>query len=131
MGMIVSEPSWCIIKILTDYLRVCDTSVKGQRTIGAPLVHGALHHHGVFQLLEPNIPPRRRGSRWLPPGYIGVDDMTATAPLSRASLYREVASGRLPATRWRGRVLVAERAYRDWLATVPSGVEPVTEPRHD
>src|SRR5882762_11869238 len=36
-------------------------------------------------------PRRRRRSRWTPPGYLRVSDIV-DAPLSRASLYREISS---------------------------------------
>lgn len=62
----------------------------------------------------------RHRRRWQPSGYVSVADMLESAPLSRASLYREIAAGRMPVTRWRGRVLVRAQAYRDWLATIPA-----------
>src|SRR5438270_11819448 len=102
-------------------------TLRGHRlkrgAIQRPIGRRASLIRGVFRLPELNRAPRRRGGRWVPPGYMAVDDMVSTAPLSRASLYREIASGKLPATRWRKRVLVPETAYRDWLSTVPAGAD--------
>jgi hypothetical protein len=59
--------------------------------------------------------PRRRRGRWTPPGYLRVGDL-AGAPLSRASLYREISSGNLSAVRSRVGILVREEDYARWLA---------------
>jgi hypothetical protein len=59
--------------------------------------------------------PRRRRGRWTPPGYLRVGDL-AGAPLSRASLYREISSGNLSAVRSRAGILVREDDYAKWLA---------------
>ena len=111
-------------------LHAAGLSTKARRNT-APDRSSCLASSWSFRLPEFNRAPRRRGGRWVPPGYMAVDDMVSTAPLSRASLYREIASGKLPAIRWRKRVLVPERAYRDWLATVPAGADPVGEETRD
>ena len=58
---------------------------------------------------------KRRRSRWTPPGYLRVSDIV-DAPLSRASLYREISSGNLSAVRSRAGILVREDDYARWLA---------------
>jgi hypothetical protein len=58
---------------------------------------------------------KRRRSRWTPPGYLRVGDLVG-APLSRASLYREISSGNLSAVRSRAGILVREDDYARWLA---------------
>jgi len=64
---------------------------------------------------EVHAQPRRRRGRWTPPGYLRVGDL-AGAPLSRASLYREISSGNLSAVRSRAGILVREDDYARWLA---------------
>ena len=59
--------------------------------------------------------PRRRRSRWTPPGYLRVGDLVG-APLSRATIYREISSGNLSAVRSRAGILVREDDYARWLA---------------
>jgi hypothetical protein len=70
----------------------------------APPNKGEVHAHS-----------RRRRGRWTPPGYLRVCDL-AGAPLSRASLYREISSGNLSAVRSRAGILVREDDYARWLA---------------
>ena len=60
--------------------------------------------------------PRHRRSRWKPPGYLCVADLVGTAPLSRASVYREIASGKLRSARSRGHIFVHKDDYSRWLA---------------
>src|SRR3982074_305724 len=57
-------------------------------------------------------PPTARGT---PPGYLRVGDLVG-APLSRASLYREISSGNLSAVRSRAGILVREDDYARGLA---------------
>jgi hypothetical protein len=59
--------------------------------------------------------PKRRRSRWTPPGYLRVGDLVG-APLSRATIYREISSGNLSAVRSRAGILVREDDYARWLA---------------
>ena len=59
---------------------------------------------------------RHRRSRWKPPGYLCVADLVGTAPLSRASVYREIASGKLRSARSRGHIFVHKDDYSRWLA---------------
>jgi hypothetical protein len=63
---------------------------------------------------------RPRRGRWTPNGFHAVDDLVPSAPVSRATLFRDIAAGRLESIRWRNRVLVSEPAWRAWLAAVPS-----------
>ena len=74
---------------------------------------------GVVEVRNTNPTPiaeRQRRSRWKPTGYLCVADLVATAPLSRASLYREIASGKLRSARSRGHIFVHEDDYARWLA---------------
>ena len=81
----------------------------------APAADGAAHYTTPPNNNEVHAhPPRRRG-RWTPPGYLRVCDL-AGAPLSRASLYREISSGNLSAVRSRTGILVREDDYARWLA---------------
>jgi hypothetical protein len=64
---------------------------------------------------EAHARAKRRRARWTPPGFIRVSDMV-DAPLSRASLYREIACQRLPAARSRTGIFVRQEDYARWLA---------------
>jgi hypothetical protein len=69
---------------------------------------------------NPRHTGRPRRGRWTPNGFHAVDDLVPNAPVSRATLFRDIAAGRLESIRWRNRVLVSEPAWRAWLAAVPS-----------
>jgi hypothetical protein len=63
--------------------------------------------------------PRRRRDRHLPAGFSTVDALVPRSPLGRTALYAEIRRGRLVAHRFRNRLVVAESAFRDWLAAEP------------
>jgi len=89
-------------------------SVKLLNTNLAPAADGA-HYADPPNKNEVHSHPRRRRSRWTPPGYLRVSDMV-DAPLSRASLYREIVAHRLTAVRSRAGILVRRDDYAKWLA---------------
>jgi helix-turn-helix protein len=63
-----------------------------------------------------------RGRR-CPDGFARVADLIDGAGISRTALYSELKRGRLPAHRWRGRLVVRLVDFQDWLnaAPVPAG----------
>ena len=70
---------------------------------------------------EPAKPPSRRRRQWrYPDGFLGVGDLVARSPIGRSALYREVQEGRLRSHKWRGRVVIAEPDFENWLRAAPT-----------
>ena len=61
----------------------------------------------------------RRRVRRAPPGYLSIGALAAMTPVSRSALYNYVRDRKLPACKWRGRLIVSEAAAREFFAVTP------------
>jgi hypothetical protein len=89
------------------------------KTHASAAANGAQHGFGREALPEFRIttPPRRYRHR-LPEGLLTVDDLVQRGE-ARSTVYRYVKTHRLPAHRWRGRIVVSEKDYSEFLAVTP------------
>ena len=62
--------------------------------------------------------PRRRRKR-PPPGYITVTELAERSASAPSTAYSWVATGKLPASQWRGITVIAERDAEEFVAIKP------------
>jgi hypothetical protein len=88
-------------------------------TTRKPAANGESQGFGLEALPKTRLTkPSRRDRRRLPEGFLTVDDLVQRGE-ARSTVYRYVKTHRLPAHRWRGRIVVSETAYRDFVAVTP------------
>src|SRR3954465_13732038 len=77
-----------------------------------------------FVMLESPSPlpgEHRRHVRRAPPGYLSIGTLAATTPVSRSALYNYIRDRKLPACKWRGRLIVSETPAREFFGGTPLG----------
>ena len=67
---------------------------------------------------HPSEKKRARRRRRVPAGYLGVDDLVDSGE-ARSTIYRHIKNGNLAAGKYRGRLVVAEAAFRAWASITP------------
>jgi hypothetical protein len=88
------------------------------KTHASAAANGAQHGFGREPLPEFRVTTPSRRNRRLPDGFLTVEDLVQRGE-ARSTVYRNVKTHRLPAHRWRGRIVVSETAYRDFVAVTP------------
>ena len=70
--------------------------------------------------------------RRLPSGFISIAELAARAAAAPSTAYTWVENGKLPASRWRGMLIVAEPDADDFLAVKPlrPAIDDAEEARH-
>ena len=61
----------------------------------------------------------RRRRRHAPNGYLSIRQLSERADAALSTAYLWVETGRIPAAKWRGRLIVSEEAADDFLAVKP------------
>jgi hypothetical protein len=98
------------------------------KTHASAAANGGNHGFGREALPEFGITTPSRRNRRLPNGFLTVEDLVQRGE-ARSTVYRNVKTHRLPAHRWRGRIVVSEKDYSDFVAVTPlrSAGETITE----
>jgi excisionase family DNA binding protein len=83
----------------------------------SPAENGGAHHNPQAAASQTSRLRRRRGRT--PSGYITVSQLADRADAALSTAYVWVETGRIPAARWRGRLIVSEKAVDAFLAIEP------------
>jgi hypothetical protein len=67
---------------------------------------------------EKQRPRRRRRRSVAPEGFHTVAALAASGDPCKSTLYRAIENGQLPAHKWRGRLVVADRDYKELFVAV-------------
>ena len=89
-----------------------------------PAKDGGAHHHP--KAASQTSRPRRRRCR-PPSGYITISRLSEHADVGLSTAYSWVYTGRIPAAKWRGVLIVSEQAADDFLAIKPLTQTDATE----
>jgi excisionase family DNA binding protein len=89
-----------------------------------PAKDGGAHHHP--KAASETARPRRRRCR-PPKGYLSIAQLSQRAGVGLSTAYSWIYSGRIPAAKWRGVLIVAEEAVDGFLAIKPLTQTDATE----
>jgi hypothetical protein len=94
-----------------------------------PPVEDGGAQRGVKAAASQTNRPRRRRCR-PPSGYITISQLSDQAGVGLSTAYSWIYSGRIPAAKWRGVLIVSEQAAADFFEVKPLSNSDAEEARH-